>query len=271
MVKKLIHISDIHFRTYKRHTEYREIIEDFIKEVIELRKIYSYEELRIVVTGDIVHQKITISNELTEMLRWFFTELVKHAPVVVIAGNHDLLEENKDRLDSLSPVINLINNPNIHYLKESKCYEDENIMWATYSIFEGNARPNIEETRELHPDKKIVGLFHAPVLGSKTTMGFEFTDSGVGLDYFEGCDMVLLGDIHKRQSFDYNGVKIAYASSLVQQSYGESISGHGYLVWDVETGEFEIHDIESNYGFYNFEINSINDIDNKSETLRNYE
>ena len=269
MVKKLIHISDIHFRTYKRHDEYKEIIKDFIIEAKEIAKEFKYDEVRIVVVGDIVHQKITISNELTDILTWFFTELVNIAPIILIAGNHDLLEENKDRMDSLTPIINLINNPNIHYFKETKCYEDDNVMWAVYSIFEGNSRPNIEETREEHPDKKIIGLFHAPVLGSKTSIGYEFKDSGVGVNYFDGCDMVLLGDIHLRQSFKNGETNIAYPSSLIQQDFGESISGHGFLLWDVETGEYEEHDIQTNYGFYQFAISSLKDLDNNSEKLIN--
>lgn len=269
MIKKLIHISDIHVRTYKRHQEYREVISQFISEAKEIANHYEYDEVRIVVVGDIVHQKITISNELTDMLTWFFNELVSIAPVILIAGNHDLLEENKDRMDSLTPVINLIGNENIHYYKESKCYLDDNIMWAVYSIFENNSRPNIEETKEKYPDKKIVGLFHAPVIGSKTSIGYEFKDSGVGVNYFDGCDMVLLGDIHLRQHFKNGKTNIAYPSSLVQQDFGESISGHGYLVWDVESGDYTEHDITTNYGFYQFSIKSLDDLDNNKEILIN--
>jgi len=269
MIKSLIHISDIHFRTYKRHEEYREIIEQFIIKAKEIASDYEFNEVRIVVVGDIVHQKITISNELTDILTWFFTELVSIAPVILIAGNHDLLEENKDRMDSLTPVINLIDNNDIHYFKNSICYEDENIMWAVYSIFEDNLRPNIEETREQHPDKKIVGLFHAPVIGSKTSIGYEFTDSGVGVNYFDGCDMVLLGDIHLRQNFKNGDANIAYSGSLIQQDFGESITGHGFLLWDVETGKYTEHDIITNYGFYQFSIKSLDDLDNNKEILIN--
>ena len=270
MIKKLIHTSDIHIRTYKRHDEYREIIKYFIAKVKELIKGYEYDEVRIVLVGDVVHQKITISNELTDILTWYFNEMVKLAPVILIAGNHDLLEENQDRMDSLTPVINLINNPNIHYFKETKCYEDDNIMWAVYSIFEGNSRPEIEECREQHPNKSIVGLFHAPVVGSETSVGFKFKDGGVSPEYFNGCDMTLLGDIHKRNEFtNIEGNPIKYCGSLIQQGFGESVSGHGFLEWDVETKTSVEHDIESIYGFYQFGITSLDDLDNNNEKLTN--
>jgi 3',5'-cyclic AMP phosphodiesterase CpdA len=61
------------------------------------------EEIRIVVAGDLV-QKIIVSNEQI-MLCLVLRKLEEIAPVVLIAGNHDLLENNKDRMDSLTPMV----------------------------------------------------------------------------------------------------------------------------------------------------------------------
>ena len=101
MVKKIIHTADIHIRTFRMHDEYKEAFKTFISDVKELVKDYQREEVRIVIAGDYVHQKITISNELLILGTWFLRELEKIAPVVIIPGNHDLLENNKDRVDSI--------------------------------------------------------------------------------------------------------------------------------------------------------------------------
>ena len=45
-----------------------------------------------------------------------------------------------------------------------------------------------------------MGLYHAPLVGATTDIGYEFSE-GTTLEHFEGCDMVLLGDIHKRSCF----------------------------------------------------------------------
>ena len=122
MIKKLFHIADLHFRTYNRHSECKEVCSKFLSEVkkyIEDNKL-SFEECRIVIAGDIVHQKITISNELTMLVSWFLNRCSELCPVVLIAGNHDLLENNKDRIDSLTPIIEIMNNPYVNYLTESK-------------------------------------------------------------------------------------------------------------------------------------------------------
>ncbi len=268
MIHKVIHISDIHIRTFKYHNEYKEVFENFYKDAKEAIKDYKYEEVRIAIVGDVVHQKITISNELMLFVAEFLNKCAEIAPVILVAGNHDLLETNKTRMDSLTPIINLINNPKINFLTESKCYVDDNVVWANYSIFEDNSRPNIEESRKENLDKTFIGLFHAPITSSKTDAGYEFKNA-VNLTYFDGCDMTLLGDIHKRQSFEYNGQIIAYPSSLIQQNFGESISSHGFLLWDIETKKFEEYDVENGNLYYKFKIESVDCIKEGKEILMN--
>jgi hypothetical protein len=62
---------------------------------------------------------------------------------------------------------------------------------------------------------------------------------------------------------------IAYPSSLVQQNFGENVSKHGFLLWDVETKTFTEHDVDNNYPYYQFKIKSIADIDNETEIITN--
>jgi len=268
MIKKVIHLADIHIRTYRMHSEYVAMFDELYKTVKKLTEDYEYDEVRIVIVGDLVHQKITISNELLIMTSGFISELAKYAPLVIVAGNHDLLENNKDRVDSITPMVTLLNNPNIHYYKEKKCYQDDNIVWCNYSVFEHNERPDIEAAKAEHGDKKYIGLYHAPVLGATTDIGYEF-DTGTPIDHFHGCDAVLMGDIHKRQSFELDGAPIAYCGSLIQQDFGESIENHGLLYWDVEALTFEAIDLNNDYGFYTFSINGVEELDEDKEKLLN--
>ena len=272
MIKKIFHIADLHFRTYNRHDECREVCYKFLNEAkfyIEDNKL-SFDEVRIVIAGDIVHQKITISNELSVLVSWFLEECTNLCPIIIIAGNHDLLENNKDRIDSLTPIIDKkIFSNKIFYFKESKCYLDENIVWCCYSIFEDNKIPDIDACkREYGAGKKYIGIFHAPVNGAITSVGFEFEES-VELGQFEGCDAVLMGDIHNRQNFIHKGINIAYCGSFMQQDFGERVSEHGYLIWDVEHLDYTEHDIDSDYGYYVFKINSLDELELEKEYLTN--
>ena len=269
MIKKIVHVADIHIRTYRLHDEYREVFTTFIAQVKDLLKEYSKDEVRIVIAGDLVHQKIIISNELLILGTWLIKQLEMIAPVIIIAGNHDLLENNKDRVDSITPMVQFLPDANVNYFKESKCYLDDNTVWCVYSIFEENSRPDIESAKQqFGEDKVYIGLYHAPLLNAKTDVGYEI-DHGASLDIFEGCDMVLLGDIHKRQSFNHKGIQIAYPSSLIQQNFGENVSNHGFLVWDVETKIFTEHNVDNQHSFFNFKIKSLDDLENNAEIITN--
>ena len=269
MIKQIIHCADIHIRTFRLHDEYKDVFLIFFSQIKEAIKDYQRDEVRILIAGDLVHQKIVISNEQLILGTWFLRKLEEIAPVILIAGNHDLLENNKDRMDSITPMVKFLPDKNINYFKESKCYLDDNVVWCVYSIFEGNKRPDIEGARiEFGEDKTYIGLFHAPVLNAKTDIGYEI-DHGAGLDIFEGCDLVMMGDIHKRQIFNHKGIKIAYPSSLIQQNFGEKVSNHGFLIWDINTKEYTEHNVDNKSPYYQFKISSLEDIEKNNEKITN--
>jgi len=66
--------------------------------------------------------------------------------------------------------------------------------------------------------------------------------------------MVMLGDIHKRQTL--GRPTIAYAGSMIQQNHGESLEKHGYLLWDVDSRTFEEFEIPNDYGFYTLDVDN---------------
>jgi DNA repair exonuclease SbcCD nuclease subunit len=213
-VKKVIHLADIHLRTYRMHDEYKEVFQTLLVDVNKLLNGYNREEIRIVIAGDLVHQKIVISNEQLMLGTWFLRELEKIAPLIIIAGNHDLLENNKDRMDSISPMVQFLPDKEISFFKETKAYLDNNIVWCVYSIFEGNTKPDIEAARlKFGDDKTYIGLYHAAVMNAKTDIGYEI-NHGASLSIFEGCDLVMLGDIHKRNLFLHQETLEIYEDDL---------------------------------------------------------
>jgi DNA repair exonuclease SbcCD nuclease subunit len=135
-VKKIIHLADIHIRTFRMHDEYKDVFKTLIKDIKNNIEGYQSDEVRILIAGDLVHQKIVISNEQLMLGTWLLRSLEKVAPVILIAGNHDLLENNKDRMDSITPMVQFLPDQNINFFKESKLYLDDNIVWCVYSIFE---------------------------------------------------------------------------------------------------------------------------------------
>jgi len=258
MIKKLVHFSDLHIRLFKDHELYRNIIEGMLEKFKEISPD------RIVFTGDLVHSKNQMTPELIEMVSWVLTECSKIAKTVLIIGNHDFLESNMSRLDALTPIIESLKNDNIVYYKNRGVYEDENIDWVVYSLVDHNIPPDINPS-----DNIKIGLFHGPVQGLTTDIGYKF-ETGFESDKFNGCDLVLCGDIHKRQIFDIPGGKKAYmVGSTIQQNYGESITKHGFGIYDVENNKYEIVDLDNSKPFLSFKIKSFDDIEKGSEILKN--
>ena len=258
MIKKLVHFSDLHIRLFKDHDLYRSILIDMLNQFREIQPD------RIVFTGDLVHSKNQMTPELIEFVAWTLTECSKIAKTVLIIGNHDFLENNMSRLDALTPIIDSLQDENIAYLKSRGEYEDENVDWVVFSLMDHNIPPDIEKTGRVK-----IGLFHGPVQGLTTDVGYKF-DSGFDSDKFKGCDLVLCGDIHKRQVFNIPGGKKAYmVGSTIQQNYGETLKNHGYGIYDVINDNYEFVDLENPKPFLSFKIKSYEDIINGEERLAN--
>ncbi|MBR6516694.1 MAG: metallophosphoesterase family protein [Bacilli bacterium] len=273
MIKKVIACSDIHIRNFQRLEEYADTLTIFIEKCREIASKYEKEEVRIVICGDIIHNKNNISPELISFTSNFLRQLEEIAKVIVIAGNHDLIVNNLSRKDAITSIFETANFSNTFLLDNILGYEsgyviDDNITWAVYSIYDNFMKPNIEEAREEYPDNKIVGLYHGVIVGSTLDNGVVM-DDGIDRGVFVGCDCVMCGDIHKRQVLRKNGIDIVYSGSLIQQTFGETVTQHGFTVWDMETLEHEFVDIETEYGLYSFEIDNFDDIDNDKERLKN--
>jgi predicted MPP superfamily phosphohydrolase len=117
-------LADIHIDTkLDRSLEYQHV---FQRLYVKLRQ-----ENRngiIVLVGDILDKKLSLQPECIITTLNFFKELASICPVIVIAGNHDMIEHNPDRVDSLTAILHEKNIPNLQYLKESGVYQYNNCL-----------------------------------------------------------------------------------------------------------------------------------------------
>ena len=244
-LKYIHHISDIQIRNLKRHKEYEEVFERTYEEV---RK--NKDNAVAYIGGDIAHSKTDMSPELVDQLSRLFKNLADIVPTIIIAGNHDCNLNNRSRLDVLTPIVDNLNHPNLHYLKDSgvyKCADTTFVVWDCWTD-----EKDFIEAKDIEGDTKVV-LFHGTVDRCETDLGFRLP-SDVKITKFKGYDMGLLGDIHKRQHLNKEET-ISYCGSLVQQNHGEGLS-HGYLLWDVPKRKSEYIEIQNDYGYYTLDIDN---------------
>ena len=218
---KIAHIADTHIRNLKFHYEYREAFKDLYKQLKKEQPDY------IVHCGDIAHTKTQLSPEYFALASEFLSNLGNIAPTIIILGNHDGNLKNANREDAVSPIVEALNHPNLHLLKNAGEYSlDDKIVFNVLSVF--------DEENWCHPsdDSKInIALYHGAISNCQTDLGYtmEFGEHEVGI--FKHFDYAMLGDIHKRQILDNKG-KIQYCGSTIQQNFGESVD-KGFLMWNI--------------------------------------
>ena len=279
-IKYIYHLSDIHIHLYKRHSEYETVFNRVLEYLRNERKIHKVKanskkdiSLIIIITGDILHSKSDLSPECISITYKFIKDLLDVMPVIIIPGNHDLNMNNKERLDSLTPIIcDLPQYYPIHYLSNTGVWLINNIILSHASIFDyqiinpsdidntlAELRNNKGNNIWQGPIPKII-LYHGRVNGAELFNGSNIqgetnlvTKKTITPTSFTGYDMALLGDIHKMQFIDDTHTR-AYAGSLIQQNLGEDLHPHGLLKWNIETNTATPVYIKNDYGYVTFNL-----------------
>lgn len=283
-ITHIYHLADIHIRNLQRHKEYRLVFNQFLENV----KKDNIENSIIYLAGDIAHAKTEMSPELVQEISWLFTECANLKDTFVITGNHDCNLNNNYRLDVLTPIIENINHPNLHYLKNTETTHFKNLTFTVYSILDN--KKNWPSGYDVKGENSIC-LFHGPVNKAQTDIGYTVSSNSFIVDMFDGFDFALLGDIHKRQvlqNFNESRIQVkrdeidtytdtgwqielgsldaevftiykkqpvvVYAGSVVQQNHGELLENHGYLLWDVKEKTFEEINLHNDYGYLTVDI-----------------
>lgn len=128
--------------------------------------------------------------------------------------------------------------------------------------------------------KHNIALFHGSFGGALLQNGSEVDGRcNYPLAWIEGYDLRLFGDIHVQQIHNAKEQKISditsrtkqdtytvskfglplpqagpnspwgYAGSLVQQNFGESLWGHGFIEWNLESKQATLHHVPNDFGF----------------------
>ena len=277
MIKKIIGIGDIHIPNARGLSDIKDVAQTFFGQA---RKIVEEaggpEFVRIVVAGDLFDMKLDITNEGQLAGHEFLKGLDDICPTIVIAGNHDLNLQNLSKVDSITPIFEMADFKQTRYLDmefgyKSGFVKDDNIVWCLYSTFVGFEKPAFEAVKATNPDKslKYIGLIHGEINGA-TTPNNMVSETALDVRLFDGTDFVIAGHIHKQQVIEGNGTKIVYCSSLKQKNFGETVSGHGFVLYDVPTGDFQFVETPNpKTGFYKYSISSLDDVDNNLEILLN--
>lgn len=258
-MKEIIHLADLHIRcglsAKSRYAEYAAVFKSIIDDLAVYPAIVQKNAI-IIIAGDIFHHKLTINSPGIKLFLDFVTGLAKLSQVYVIRGNHDYRQDIPNEPDLISAFLPCINQ--VTYLDSSQliCVDDElgiGICAIQTTLLAGNTSgtradiPQFPDPAGFGPHiKKKVALFHGTVCNTYP------------IEWFKGYDAIILGDIHLQQvhgvvamteekehfansiavgQYKFKGqgtVPWGYPGSTIQQDFGESLVGHGFLIWNMD-------------------------------------
>jgi DNA repair exonuclease SbcCD ATPase subunit/DNA repair exonuclease SbcCD nuclease subunit len=268
-MKYIIHLSDIHIRLNYRHLEYRDVFKNLYYEIDKLR--LSFNEALIIITGDLLHDKTSLTSECIILCNEFLNELSNRFKTIIIPGNHDGFLNNSEKIDNISGILYGKNMKNIVYLKYSQIYECDNIIFGISSVFDNQ----FIKAEDINNNKIKIALYHGMV-GNVKLQNLCASKGEKTIEDFKGYDFVLLGDIHKYQYLNEENT-IAYASSLISQNYSETDIYHGFLLWNIENKSSKYYIIKNDWHYKRCYLkenkiyvdDKIYDINNDLDNLKN--
>jgi DNA repair exonuclease SbcCD ATPase subunit len=291
-IKSIIHISDIHLRTgdieRSRSIEYSAVFQNLIKAIKNIPHINSKEAI-IIITGDFFHAKNKLEAPCLKNAVEFINTLSSVAPTIIIRGNHDYRQDIPHETDLITALM-AYPFTNTHYINTTGHYIVNNIGIGVVAIQDTllyGATSGITANLPDFPDpskfpKSItnkIALFHGSITHARLQNGTSLTDTAHGypIEWFNGYDEILLGDIHVQQvhraasiastlhsstplppslpnttthrTFYLEKGTWAYPGSLIQQDHGESICGHGFLLWNLDQKTVTEYHIHNTYGY----------------------
>ena len=272
MYDTVFHLADLHIRRGNeqnaRYEEYREVFERCVAAIRE--RSYG-KKCAVVICGDIFHHKLEIAPAGIRLFYDLIHSLGDMMKVLIIQGNHDLLQqrdtsENNDLIEAL-----LLNNShwNVIYLKDTGLYRFDNLEIGVVSIRDilrsGASSGMVDALPPFPTPTSSPGIFkialaHCTVKNcmlSATQKSLE----GVPVEWFAEYDVAMLGDIHLQHVVrnKRHAVTYGYPGSLVQQSFGETTFDHGFLEWIVpsspsEEPQYMRHHVPNRFGKANAHI-----------------
>lgn len=272
-ITHIIHISDIHIRVgdpeKSRYDDYARTF-DNLEHIISSLSSVKQRSAVTLFCGDFFHFKNRLDSLSVKLFNLFIDKITKYTPLYIIQGNHDFLQSSGNIPDVISSLLYANKNIMVNYLDTSGHYVANNVGFGTVCIKDtlkiGDGSGYIDNMPQfpqasIFPShvKSKVALFHGSFKDAVFFNGLQ-SPNGLSIDWVKsaGYDIGLFGDIHKTQihpnntnKWGENEFKWAYAGSLLQLDFGESIYNHGFLLWDLESHTVEHHEVTSPSLFIN--------------------
>ena len=206
----------------------------------------------VAILGDIFEDKRALDPYAEKTFVWLIRELAQLAPVVMIPGNHDFQQTEPHRPDRIAHALEVMTTcgalpHEVCYLRDTGAYRVGNVCVCTVSVYDTlSSTSGSGNVDSLPPFPRAdsdpgadfsLALAHATVRKRAPQAGSPSSElaHGCSLDWFRkaGHTMVLLGDEHTPRTWNVDGMLVAQPGSILTQTFGEPVQGHGLCEWDM--------------------------------------
>ena len=254
---KIIFSADWHF-SQKRKYITDHVCENYFNDLSQIKEPFIQ-----IIGGDIFDNKMNSSVDDFILVKDFLQRCEAYSDVYVILGNHDFNIRNKTSGNMIDKVLDNFKFTRIVFLKNSGVHSIGNIHLHVFSIYDDM---NYQYKKVNTTNTVNIGLYHGLLKGSSFFNGHIKKTQGLDKEYFsnKGLDLLLLGDVHKRQEIQITDTLTAiYTGSPYQVHFGENINNHGYTVVNIDEQNklsYNFEDLENQYNFVklNYDNNQFN-------------
>lgn len=251
------HMSDIHL-----HSDFNEWKWERFHQIFQktLELLQPSEGHLLVISGDLFHKPDSPNPNVFAIFGKFIrTACAKFGKdnILVISGNHDIRESITDPTSSRIEVIQSFAEwiDYFRYCRHNEVLQYGNTLVAISSLLNDETLRK-EDIILPNTDTKYiyVAITHCDLI-HPGTLEHSISSRHRTIELFKGYDYLLLGDIHESQEVSNSNPIAWYAGSLFQTNLGESIDGHGILLWDLFSQQSpKMIPIEDSYAYIRIKV-----------------
>ena len=228
----VVHVADVHVQD-RHHAVLREagafLHAEAARRAAAARA--AGREPLVVVAGDVLHRKTAMSaGEFSDAV-WFLGGLAAAAPVALLPGNHDMDPRVAGGPDLLGPLA-----AEVGRMRGVEVWRGGVHRLLGLDFVAVPPDGPVPAVPPRAPGVPLCAVWHEDVAGARYQNGVTCHRgrlTGAWLDQF---DAAFGGHVHLAQQLGRAG-RAWFPSSLVQQDFGESEKGHGFLVWEIDPVE----------------------------------
>ena len=231
---KTLIFSDLHAHNFKQFAKQKNGLNSRFAEIIDV--LYQIRDLcvsnkveTVIFGGDMFHAHTNVEHDVYNLTKEAFNEICQVAPVISIAGQHDLQFKKGYKKEHVSfSAFTTI--PNFYYLNNEKHITKNGLTIYGHSwVFD-------EEFNDIPFQTADIGIFHATIKNSD--IGGYTLPNGITTEKIKNLyKLIVVGDIHK----PFHGGNILIPGAPLQHNFNDEGQDRGCWIVDIEKNAFKFH------------------------------